>query len=372
MPFCPKCGSEIQNGARFCLSCGEAVMPGATRAPQPMPQPQVQQTYTAPVQQPVQQPQPQVQQTYTAPVQQPVQQPQPQVQQTYTAPVQQPVQQRPVQQRPAAQRPVRQTGNARKKSGGGKTGIIIAAIAGAAVILSLIGAGLFFVMRSGGSKAAGKGTALTELLDATAATHYNGGGSGKSRTKEKASGKDKADTEEAGEENEGGGGSSEGLIGPGASESEALAAEYDGSVDTQSTDYMSIDVSDGWFGMDGGIEGKYSGFSFGPGNGPGGTLDAYVYFDKEYTQADLDELMESTKQYAYEETTDVEDIVVDGVTLKGFEAVDSSIGDPKAIRQYMGLKDGKSIQICLKSSDDQGEIFYSPAAWSMLYSIKVK
>ena len=51
MAFCKVCGAQVQDGARFCESCGAPI---EQPAPQPVPQPvqqeyQSQYTYTAPV-----------------------------------------------------------------------------------------------------------------------------------------------------------------------------------------------------------------------------------------------------------------------------------------------------------------------------------
>lgn len=65
MAICPKCGSAVADGSRFCVTCGAALSaPVAPPAPEPQQQPFVQQ--------------PEPQQTYTQqqPYQQPYQQPQ--------------------------------------------------------------------------------------------------------------------------------------------------------------------------------------------------------------------------------------------------------------------------------------------------------
>ncbi|MDR1891994.1 MAG: zinc ribbon domain-containing protein, partial [Oscillospiraceae bacterium] len=68
MTFCGNCGTQVQDGIKFCPSCGKEV--AATPA---QPQQQVQQQqYQQPVQQQYQQP---VQQQYQQPVQQQYQQP---------------------------------------------------------------------------------------------------------------------------------------------------------------------------------------------------------------------------------------------------------------------------------------------------------
>ena len=114
--ICKKCGTSFWDGARFCPSCGAALvttnLPNGTKpvqrpAQQPRQQPvqrPVQQPRQQPVQKPAQQPRQQpvqkpVQQPRQQPVQRPVQQPR---QQAVRQPVQRPVQQ-PKQQKAASQ-----------------------------------------------------------------------------------------------------------------------------------------------------------------------------------------------------------------------------------------------------------------------------
>lgn len=37
MPFCPKCGKEVKEGAAFCSNCGEALVDSVARQPTPPP-----------------------------------------------------------------------------------------------------------------------------------------------------------------------------------------------------------------------------------------------------------------------------------------------------------------------------------------------
>ena len=132
MAFCINCGSELPDGAKFCMSCGT---PNAVPAPAPSPEPA-----PAPGEQPAEQPVPE----QAAP-------------QSQEAPK---VVKRSVQ--------------------GGGFGKIMMIIVGALIALAII-IGLIAIIKnavggsSGSLEGAGSGTALTEILDKTAATHYGGG-----------------------------------------------------------------------------------------------------------------------------------------------------------------------------------------------------
>ena len=80
MAFCPNCGSAVNDGAKFCGSCGGALPIASPQAAKPAPQP------VQPQPQPVQQ----------QPVSQPVYQQPVQIQQVQQQPVSQPVYQQPV------------------------------------------------------------------------------------------------------------------------------------------------------------------------------------------------------------------------------------------------------------------------------------
>lgn len=180
MAFCTNCGNQIENGVKFCPVCG-------TPAAQ---QPVMQQSV---MQQPVMQ-QPTAQEPMTE---------QPMTEQPMTgqpvmeeaagmagAGVSEPVIEEPVQEFvpeqgiPARERPGqsagagRQTGTKKNNGGGLPLPVIIIGAAAALIIVVVIA---FNVIKhvikaksSTGSK--GEGTALTELLDSTAATYYLGGG----------------------------------------------------------------------------------------------------------------------------------------------------------------------------------------------------
>jgi len=169
MAFCINCGSELPDGAKFCISCGT---PNAAPALAPSPEP-------APV-----------------PVEQPAEQPVPE----QAAP-----------QSQAAPKVVK-----RSVQGGG-FGKIMMIIVGALIALTII-LGLIAIIKnavggsSGSLEGAGSGTALTEILDKTAATHYGGGTSKPSDSstssddgedfrgdhEESFDGEESADTEDAG------------------------------------------------------------------------------------------------------------------------------------------------------------------------------
>ena len=170
MAFCINCGSELPDGAKFCMSCGT---PNAAPAPAPSPEP-------APV-----------------PVEQSAEQPVPE----QAAP-----------QSQAAPKVVK-----RSVQGGG-FGKIMMIIVGALIALTII-LGLIAIIKnavggsSGSLEGAGSGTALTEILDKTAATHY-GGGTSKPSNSSDDDGKDAEDG--------GNGGKSEGGRSSGAATSTTL------------------------------------------------------------------------------------------------------------------------------------------------------
>ena len=174
MAFCINCGSELPDGAKFCMSCGT---PNAAPAPAPSPEP-------APV-----------------PVEQPAEQP-----------AEQPVPEQAAPQSQAAPKVVK-----RSVQGGG-FGKIMMIIVGALIALTII-LGLIAIIKnavggsSGSLEGAGSGTALTEILDKTAATHY-GGGTSKPSNSSDDDGKDAEDG--------GNGGKSEGGRSSGAATSTTL------------------------------------------------------------------------------------------------------------------------------------------------------
>ncbi len=228
MAFCINCGSQVPDGAKFCAACGTPVVsapaPAPAPAPEPIPEPVVEpapEPAPIPVPEPVPAPAPvqgsqqfiQVpptdtdpdldmegppivgsyaipgmenvpQQQYTPPVAQP-QEAQAEKKYTgyppgYVEPAQQaaPAQQQASPAKPAkAPKPPKTP--KQPSEGGNKLGfimlIIIGALSAIAIIIGIIsmitGAGSTSSKKKGG---AGEGTALTELLDNAAATHYNG------------------------------------------------------------------------------------------------------------------------------------------------------------------------------------------------------
>lgn len=243
MAFCINCGKQLPEGAKFCLECGTpvAVVPAAAPAPAPAPTPAPEPTPVVenipePVIEPVVAPEPKpepepIPEPIPAPVSgsEPVQQSTPvpamqftQVQsedadndlnmegppvvgnysipgmENAAAPVDQeekkytgypPNYVAPTPQPPKAAKPGKAPKQPRQSSASGKKiGIIIGIAAGAIVlIVALILIVSTVISRIGGSSAKGKngtGTALTELLDNAAATHYNGGGSSNTSLKD--------------------------------------------------------------------------------------------------------------------------------------------------------------------------------------------
>ncbi|MBQ6319377.1 MAG: zinc ribbon domain-containing protein [Lachnospiraceae bacterium] len=201
MAFCINCGSELPDGAKFCMSCGTpnaaaAAVPAP--APEPMPEP-------TPVPEPTPEPMPE-----PAPEPTPVPEPAP-------APVEQPAEQ-PVPQQAAPQSQAAPKVVKRSVQGGG-FGKIMMIIIGALIALVIILGMINVIMNvvggssSKSSKGAVSGTALAELLDKTAATHYGGGTSKPSNS-----------SDDDGKDAEGGGkgGKSEGGRSSGAATSTTL------------------------------------------------------------------------------------------------------------------------------------------------------
>lgn len=157
--FCPNCGSQVSDNAKFCPNCGSSLAvapaPQAVPAQEPAPQPVTPQPVWKPdpeayrqqppqqdYQQAWQQPQQQAYQPQQAP-QQAWQQPR---QQDYQQAYQQPYQQQDYQQawQPSAAVPV----EAKKRSP--KKGILIGV--GCLLLAALIGGGIWFLSRGGGSR----------------------------------------------------------------------------------------------------------------------------------------------------------------------------------------------------------------------------
>ncbi len=190
MAFCINCGSELPDGAKFCMSCGTPNSAATASAPEP-----------APVQEPTPAPEP-APEPAPAPVELLAEQPAPQL----AAPQPQAA---PKQKAPKS---VKQPGE------GGGFGKIMMIIVGALIALTII-LGLITIIKnavggsSGSLEGAGSGTALTEILDKTAATHY-GGGTSKPSNSSDDDGKDA--------EGGGNGGKSEGGRSSGAATSTTL------------------------------------------------------------------------------------------------------------------------------------------------------
>lgn len=210
MAFCTNCGNQIENGVKFCPVCG-----------------------TPAAQQPVMQ-------------QSVMQQP---VMQQLTA--QEPIPEQPVTEQSAGAG--RQTGTKKNNGGGLPLPVIIIGAAAALIIVVVIA---FNVIKhvikaksSTGSK--GEGTALTELLDSTAATYYLGGGvtSSGDDAEDSASQKDNDETSSGAEQSAG---SSDIPSGDGMVSEEDLQKGYvwldevkNGVFDTTYEELVD------WFGVDG-------------------------------------------------------------------------------------------------------------------------
>lgn len=331
MAFCIQCGNQVPDGVKFCPTCGAPIAQAPVQQAQNVAQ--AQETAQAVAQM--------KQQATTGTFQA--------AGQTYTAP---PVQAAMPQQ----------------KKGGSKVGLIIGIAAGGTVLLAGIIVGvvlLFGKLSAPKADGNGNGTALTELLDVTAATYYLDGSAaptGNSGTSKKDSAEKKQ-----------GGSASSDVLGPSGEDSKYLANQFVGSYETASNDHWSVDVPEGWYGSEMGIDGSYSGFTYSyMGNEDGGTVACSIYFDKDYDQSTIDDTMESNKQYSFETSADIDDIEVDGITFKGIEGMQDVLGTKQLSRQYFGLKDGQMICITVGSDDETAADLESPAAWNMVYSIKFK
>ncbi len=204
MAFCINCGSQVPDGAKFCAACGTPVVsapaPAPAPAPEPIPEPVVEpapEPAPIPVPEPVPAPAPvqgsqqfiQVPPTDTDPD---LDMEGPPIVGNYVIPGMENVPQQ--QYKPPAAKPagVAQASKAVKQpnavkppravkqtsKGSGCSGKTILIIVGAiiAFILVIVLAGIIIFKAIGiGKDSSGKGTgtALTELLDNAAATHYN-------------------------------------------------------------------------------------------------------------------------------------------------------------------------------------------------------
>ncbi len=201
MAFCINCGKQLPEGAKFCLECGTPV--ASIPSPAPVPEPVSEPVVETPA--PVPEPEPVVE--TPAPAPEPVAAepaPQPQEEKKYTGyppnyvpptpqPEAAPVQNAAPQPQaapagkppkpPKAPKATKPPKAPKQPSEGGiGFGTIMMIIAGALIVLALAVAVLGFILKAVGigsssKKAEGTGTALTQLLDDAAMTHYNGQGS---------------------------------------------------------------------------------------------------------------------------------------------------------------------------------------------------
>ncbi|MCH5324249.1 MAG: zinc ribbon domain-containing protein [Eubacterium sp.] len=159
MIFCTKCGTQLDDNAKFCYNCGAAVLPIEAPAPQPVPQQAPQAEFSQPVPQPVPQQAPQAQFSQPAPQPFPQQGPQAEFPQTAPQPFPQqgpqaefpqPAPQPFPQQAPQYARTVPQQGQQPPQQKKNKKGLIIALIIAGAVLV--VGAIVLLIMLFGGGE----------------------------------------------------------------------------------------------------------------------------------------------------------------------------------------------------------------------------
>ena len=292
MAFCINCGSELPDGAKFCISCGT---PNAAPAPAPSPEP-------APV-----------------PVEQPAEQPVPEQ---------------------AAPKVVK-----RSVQGGG-FGKIMMIIVGALIALTII-LGLIAIIKnavggsSGSLEGAGSGTALTEILDKTAATHYGGGTSKPSDSstssddgedfrgdhEESFDGEESADTEDAGK-----GDDIAGETAGGSTNFEILPwGKKEGGVE------FTVDIPAGWSWRE-----DYSWIVEDNENAVV-TGRPFIEFKVEKSLDKFDKYKDS-----YENLKDIDDRVIGGVTMKGRTYKDCGYDKTQYLAQ---IDDERAVSIVIVKCD---------------------
>ena len=297
MAFCINCGSELPDGAKFCMSCGTPnAAAAAAPAPEPAPEP--------------------VPESTPAPIEQPAEQPAPQQ---------------------AAPKAVN-----RSVQGGG-FGKKIMIIAGALIALAII-LGIIIIIKNavgGSSKSlngAGSGTALTEILDKTAATHYGGGTSKPSNSsdddddfwgdrEESFDGEESADTEDAGK-----GDDIAGETEGGSASFEILPwGKKEGGVE------FTVDIPAGWSWRE-----DYSWIVEDNENAVV-TMLPFIEFKVEKSLDKFDKYKDS-----YENLKDIDDRVIGGVTMKGRTYKDCGYDKTQYLAQ---IDDERAVSIVIVKCD---------------------
>lgn len=332
-------------------------------------------------------------------------------QQQYTPPVtpaaqqgyqQTPIQQPGYQQAPAPQQTYQQAAPAPKppkksktpkQGAGGKRPVIIGAAAGGVVLIAVIVCAIIFIPRLiGAPEVKGEGDALTKLLDNSAAilyavedvapspssmSDYDNGDDEYRESEDEVfeedvdGSSDPEDSEAENAESEEDTGEAEEAHMVEDVDTQALGSSFSGEMETKGNDHFTVDVPENWWGStEGGSDTTASG-AFKDVDSHKGKIAITVSFDKEYTDDyATDQLDYWRGQY---NATDVSDLVLEDVTLKGIEGEDEHLDHTKyAIRQYKGIYKGHYIQIRIDSQDTSTDVFKDPSTWALINSLKLK
>lgn len=302
-----------------------------------------------------------------------------------------PIQQPAYQQAPASKPP--EKSKAPKQGAGGKLPVIVAVAAGGVVLIAVIVCAIIFIPRLlGAPEVKGEGDALTKLLDNSAAALYAvedaapspssmpdyDNGDDEYRESEDEVFEEDTDGSSAPEDSEAENTESAGDTGEAEEahmvedvDTQALGSSFSGEMETKGNDHFTVDVPENWWGStEGGSDTTASG-AFKDVDSHKGKIAITVSFDKEYTDDyAADQLDYWRGQY---NATDVSDLVLEDVTLKGIEGEDEHLDHTKyAIRQYKGIYKGHYIQIRIDSQDTSTDVFKDPSTWALINSLKLK
>lgn len=302
-----------------------------------------------------------------------------------------PIQQPAYQQAPASKPPKKS--KATKQGAGGKFPVIVAVAAGGVVLIAVIVCAIIFIPRLlGVPEVKGEGDALTKLLDNSAAALYAvedaapspssmsdyDNGDDEYRKSEDEVFEEDTDGSSAPEDSEAENTESAGDTGEAEEahmvedvDTQALGSSFSGEMETKGNDHFTVDVPENWWGSTEGGSDTTSSGAFKDVDSHKGKIAITVSFDKEYTDDyAADQLDYWRGQY---NATDVSDLVLEDVTLKGIEGEDEHLDHTKyAIRQYKGIYKGHYIQIRIDSQDTSTDVFKDPSTWALINSLRLK